>query len=69
MILQMMIFSVSFSKTMFQKDMYKFFEREGMYKRYFKCFKIYVQRNIFQWFLPMFIQIYIVLCTFKRIFN
>jgi len=36
MILQMMIFSMNFSKTMFQKDMYEFSKREGMYKRYFQ---------------------------------
>jgi len=29
-------FLVNFSKTMFQKYMYKFFKIEGMYKRYFQ---------------------------------
>jgi len=32
----MVIFSVNFTKTMFQKDMYKFFKREGMFKSYFQ---------------------------------
>ena len=31
-------FSVNFSKTMFQKDMYEFSKREDMYKRYFQWF-------------------------------
>jgi len=39
----------------------------------FKCFKIYVQRNIFRGFLPMFIQKVCTkicfICTFKRIFQ
>ena len=56
MILQMMIF---FQRQCFKRYVQIFQKRRYVQKIFsmiLKCFKIYVQRNIFQWFLPMFIQ-------------
>jgi len=74
-------FSVNFSKTMFQKDMYEFSKREDMYKRYFQLFSNvwrFMSKGIFfnDFFqclfkksIQRFFQIYIFYVHSKRIFS
>jgi len=66
-----------FSKTMFQKDVYKFFKREGMYKRFsdiskfmYKgiCFNDFFQ-CLFKRYVQRFFQIYIFYVHAKGFFN
>ena len=60
----MMIFAVNFSKTMFKKRYVLIFQKrryvQKIFSMIFKCFKIYVQRNIFndffQWLFKKYVQ-------------
>jgi len=61
MILQMIFFSVNFSKTMFQKDMYKFSKREGMYKIFFQLFS-----NVLKFMYNFFFN-YFFKCLFRKV--
>jgi len=65
---------------MFQKDMYKFSKREGMYKGFFNDFQMFQSLYTKEYFLIISSNVYsksmykdfskyIFLCTFKKIFQ
>ena len=49
---------MNFSKTVFQKDMYKFSKRDGMYKRFFNDFQMFQSLCTKEYFLMICSNVY-----------